>query len=571
MPTNREFLRINMNRLILWVIHLKMLLIRFCLWKPFLKKLSQPEASQKVLLRKILQTNKDTEFGRQYGFESIREFSEYAAKVPIHQYEELRPYLDRQESGKVHVLCSEHPVMYAQTSGTTSRPKLIPILPKTVSNYQASQQIFSYASYSTIPGLYDGRILAIVSPAIEGVLPTGTPYGSMSGLIYESMPRLLRSKYILPVEVFAIEDYATKYYILAAFALSVRDISFIASANPSTFLKIASVIWKNSASLIHDISTGTISGVDTLDPEKKDKIKAAFHKNEARARELDTLFGRPLPPKSDQVWPQLKAIFTWLGGSCHVYVPTLRNLLHEDVRIIEMGYLASEFRGSITVDSRNNHAVPAIHENFYEFADRLEWESGKKDTQTIEKVVPGKEYYIITTTQSGLYRYFINDVVVFGELYQKTPTLKFLEKGSGVTNLTGEKLHENQVNEAMTQIFQFHGISYTFFLLLACEETRRYHLFIEERAAFISDIASELDSILTYSNIEYKSKRASGRLHAPDLTLLRKGTGDTYKRHCLQSGQREAQFKYLCLQYKNKQSFDFTPYFLLSSDQSSLH
>ncbi len=97
-----------------------------------------------------------------------------------------------QEIKKKPMLNAEQPIMYAQTSGTTGEPKYVPILKSTVKNYKYSQNIFAYAQYSTFPDIFFGKILAIVSPDIEGFLETGTPFGSMSGFIYKSMPSRTR-------------------------------------------------------------------------------------------------------------------------------------------------------------------------------------------------------------------------------------------------------------------------------------------------------------------------------------------------------------------------------------------
>ena len=120
-------------------------------------------------------------------------------------------------------------------------------------------------------------------------------------------------------------------------------------------------------------------------------------------------------------------------------------------KLVEMGYLSSEFRGSLTVDPVNNRAVPTVHENFFEFVEREKWENGCPEFLTIDQIELGAAYYVIVTTRAGLYRYFINDVVEFDGHYCKTPTIHFLEKGAGVTSITGEKLHENQVTQAMKE------------------------------------------------------------------------------------------------------------------------
>ena len=128
----------------------------------------------------------------------------------------------------------EKPQRYARTSGSTGTPKLIPVSDDTFERHRLAQKIFSCCHAAAVPGLFDGSIIGFVSPSIEGHLPGGTPYGSMSGMIYRSMPRLLRRKYLLPPEIFDLADYELKYLLIAIFAASDRSrASFARAIMPS--------------------------------------------------------------------------------------------------------------------------------------------------------------------------------------------------------------------------------------------------------------------------------------------------------------------------------------------------
>ena len=164
------------------------------------------------------------------------------------------------------------------------------------------------------------------------------------------------------------------------------------------------------------------------------------------------------------IWPNLKAITTWTGGSCSILVSSLKKQLAPSTHIVEMGYLSSEFRGSITIDILNNKGVPTLHENFFEFVEKEDWENENPTFLTLEQLEEGKQYYVVTTTQNGLYRYFINDIIEVTGTYNNTPTTEFVQKGKGVTNITGEKLYESQLIQAMDKIKQEHGFEVSFFL-----------------------------------------------------------------------------------------------------------
>ena len=145
---------------------------------------------------------------------------------------------------------------------------------------------------------------------------------------------------------------------------------------------------------------------------------------------------------------------TWTSGSCRVLIPSLRKQLLPSTNIIEMGYLSSEFRGSITIDVLKNKGIPTLEENFFEFVAEEEWGSETPTFLTLEQIEEDRKYYIFVTTQNGLYRYFINDIVEVNGRYNSTPAIRFTQKGKGVTNITGEKLYENQLVQVMEAIKQ---------------------------------------------------------------------------------------------------------------------
>ena len=158
--------------------------------------------------------------------------------MPVQTYETLRPYIEDQERTGEPALNAERPLMYARTSGTTGQAKLIPVLPTTIQEYKRSQAIQSYVQFSADAATYYGRLLAIVSPAREGTLESGTRYGSTSGFMYENMPAVAKTKYVLPSAVFWIADYELKYLLILRLAVTHRDITHIACANPSTLVKL---------------------------------------------------------------------------------------------------------------------------------------------------------------------------------------------------------------------------------------------------------------------------------------------------------------------------------------------
>ena len=225
-----------------------------------------------------------------------------------------------------------------------------------------------------------------------------------------------------------------------------------------------------------------------------------------------------------------------------------------------MGYLASEFRGSITVDALNNIAVPTLHENFFEFVERTEWEANTPHYRRLDELEKGKEYYVIVTTHAGLFRYSIDDIVKVTGTFHNTPTIAFVQKGKSVTNITGEKLYEIQVVDAIEKVKIDHDLAIDFFIMFADPDRMLYQLYVEHYTIFDFDLSKSLDTQLMHANIEYSEKRKSDRLKPLEVLFVKSGTGDAYKKHCINRSQRESQYKITHLQYKGQQTFDFESY-----------
>ena len=540
-----------------------MMWIRKKYYVPFIELTKNPKINQWNLLKNILHQNKDTHFGSKHKFTSIQSYKDFQNAIPINEYEDLRSYINQQEQTGEPYLNSQQPVMYAQTSGTTGEPKNIPILNASIESYKHSQSLFSYTLYSFDTEVYSGNILAIVSPDIEGYLSTGTPYGAISGLIYKSMPALLRQSYLLPFEIFTVSDYDVKYYLICAFALKSENITLIATPNPSTILRLKDIIDTNFENLLHDIESGNLSCMKEIDPKKRKGINCKFKQNQLRAsqlRELKKKRGRLI---ISDIWPNLKLISTWTSGNCSTLLPALRAQLSSKSFIAEIGYMSSEFRGTVNLDIRNEIQVPTLNENFFEFVERDEWGSESPNFLMLHEIELGKDYYIFVTTRNGLYRYFINDIIQVTGKYHNTPTIKFIQKGDGVTNLTGEKLYEDQVNKAVLKVIKNYNLRIKFYVMVGYSKELKYRLYIQQ--PFKPAYAHEIEEEICQLNIEYMEKRNSGRLMPLEVVCVEKRTAEEFKKYNLDKGQREGQFKLVRLLSDKDCDFNFNKFCIRES------
>ncbi|MGE0474267.1 MAG: GH3 auxin-responsive promoter family protein, partial [Nitrospirales bacterium] len=190
----------------------QMALCRRRLWNPFMEQLRQPQAVQDGVLKKILQTQASTVFGKTHRFKLLRGYQEFRLEVPIHTYEDLRLPIEDQEELKEARLNKEQPQTYALTSGTTGHPKLIPVLNGTREALSRYQWLSTYAQYRAIPAIFNGKMMVIAGAEVEGYLETGTSYGSMSGMLTAALPSVLQQKLFLPHELHEVGDYQRKYF-----------------------------------------------------------------------------------------------------------------------------------------------------------------------------------------------------------------------------------------------------------------------------------------------------------------------------------------------------------------------
>jgi sterol desaturase/sphingolipid hydroxylase (fatty acid hydroxylase superfamily) len=541
-------------------LRLHMAFVRRRAWRPLLAATQRPRAAQFAVLRRILTANRATQFGREHGFAEIAGIADFRRRVPMQTYESLSPYIDSQERTGAPFLTADRPVLYAQTSGTTGAPRHFPLSRRALAQHKRSQDLFAYVQYRGEPGAYDGRILAIVSPAVEGRLPSGTPFGAISGSLYRAMPRLAQLKYVLPPEVFEVSDYELKYLLILRLALAEENVTGMATANPSTFLRLLSVLREHRAELMADLEQSRFARLDELPSPVRRVVESRLCCGRRRLEELRQVLARADVSFAD-LWPHLRLVSTWTGGSCGIALKTLRALIPSSARVVDPGYLASEFRGSITIDAASSAGVPTLQENFFEFVEKERWENGEPEFRLLDELEIGREYYVVVTTSTGLYRYFINDMVRATGRFHATPTIAFMQKGKGVTTITGEKLYESQVLEAVHAAEAEVGETTRFFVMLADVEKARYQLFVECDARFRPDgaqFAARVDALLGERNIEYHSKRASGRLAPLELCPMREGFGEAYRAWCVGNGQRDGQFKTIALQYVTDFRFDYT-------------
>ena len=516
-------------------------------WRSFDRATRDPDATQLHLLQRILKSNAETAFGRDHNFSSINSFEDYRSAVPLGDYEAVRPWVDRIMAGEKAVLTRDDPYLFAMTSGTAGQPKLIPVTQATSKFVGALSRLWLYRNTVDHPGVLDGKALVIVSPAIEGYTDSGIPYGSASGYIYRNAAWIIRRQYAVPYPVFGIKDYEAKYYTVMRFAIE-QQLSIIASPNPSTILRLVDTANSNAERIIRDIRDGTISDEAEIEPELRVELTARLRPNPARAAELEAILDREGALRPRDYWPNMALVGCWKGGSVGATVDRLRPWFPEATPFRDIGFLASEANFTLPIQDEGSRGILAITGNVYEFIPEGEIDSPNPRVLTAGQLEDGASYYIIVTTQSGLYRYDINDVVRVNGFHNRTPMIEFLRKGRDMLSLEGEKLHVSQLIDAMREAQTTTGVAVEYFRFLGHPAENRYSLQLELRDEATPDedvisLGRAVDDALSRLNIEYEQKRGSGRLHPPLLHIMAPGWSSRRLAAKMATAVRDIQYK----------------------------
>lgn len=521
------------------------------------------EQAQLDLLQTIIRTNVDTRFGQDHNFSAITDWDGFRRNVPIQTYESLERYISEQIKTQNYSLVGMPLVSLARTSGTTGPTKDIPMTAHGLQAIRDAQRQLALSLYRDTR-FFDGRILALFSPHVEGRLKEGLAYGSSSGQANRNTPPLFRSKYVYPDEIAALRDYDLKYYLYALFGILEQNVTGIATANPSSVSRIADIIEDRRAQLVSDLKAADISHYAQLSSTNIPKrFVDLCHSNQKRREDLMRLLATTDDVPLARFWPNLSAVAVWTGGSCVVALETLRRLVPAGTKFVEIGYRASEFVGSVNICANTNTCLPTVHHTVFEFCEQKAWEDDRPEFTHVSELEEGVNYYVFVTTSSGLYRYNINDIVQAGQKHQGCPSIRFLQKGKGITSITGEKLYVHQALQAVTGTQHKLGVDIKFCLLLADVDSANYRALVEigdRETDFSEKFAETLDDTLQTLNSEYADKRKSGRLKPMQVSPVKLGTGEAIKRQALANGQREAQYKPPCLEYASQFDFDFMPW-----------
>ena len=516
----------------------------------FDKLTRSPHSSQKKLLFEILRKNKDTEYGKKYYFSKISDEKDFQKYIPVNSYEDLEPYVEKIIDGRRNILTSDMPVMFNLTSGSSDKPKYIPVTAKTKKHTDILMHQWLYRTLLCHSTFLDGYSLVITGSPVEGYTSSDIAYGSLSGQIYNNLPRGIMDRYALPFVVAEISNYDLRYYAIARLAIE-KEVSFIATPNPTTLIRLAEIGMQYQEEIIRSIQEGCLFKksdfqINAHDLEIVKSLNNTIKPDISRGEFLRDIINNNERLLPRYYWSSLKLIGCWLGGSVGYHAEKLSSYYGGAPRR-DLGYLASE--GCITLPYEDSTAsgILALQNNYYEFVP----EDAASHSQVLlsHELEKGKLYKILLTNESGLYRYDINDTVRVDKFYNQTPVLSFVHKSNDILNITGEKLHLNHLLAAFKKVQSRFGISVSQFRVAPNNDFIRHEIFI----AFSRDVSpvivknsilQEIDFYLSETNIEYAQKRKSKRLNPPCLHVMDASWENEIKKNLIDSGMRDIQYKW---------------------------
>ncbi|MEZ6059757.1 MAG: GH3 auxin-responsive promoter family protein [Planctomycetaceae bacterium] len=512
--------------------------------------------TQHRVLQGLLELNADSQFSRDFGLRPGLCLQDFQSRLDISDYDRVAPYVDRMKVGDHRALLGRRNrlLMYAVTSGTTSDSKLIPITDRFVADYRRGWQHWGVAAHMQRPQLRHLNMAQITSSHRRFHTPDGTPCGNISGLVAEMQRPIVRRLYSIPAHVAHLNDADAKRYAVSWFALADPWVGMFITANPGTLLHLCQFFNDNADRLIRDISDGTIR-CQGLSKSEQATLKRLLKRRPARARELHRILNEHGALKPTECWKALHTLGVWSGGSARAYLTQLRHV-YGDVPIRDHGLHASEGRMTSPVDDGTPAGILDIQSHFFEFVPVEYGEIASPDVLEAHELQYGRDYFILLTTSSGLYRYNIRDVVRCVGYYGTTPLLEFRHKGAHISSIAGEKIAESQVVDAVERACRHQEVLLQQFTLTPEWGTPpRYTLFVQPRslngsppASLLQDLSREVDRLLRQANCEYEEKRGTRRLGSVETCVVPDHHWDAFMAQRIsRAGGSVEQYKHPCL------------------------
>ena len=448
------------------------------------KQATDAVAYQEKVFRELLRKGKGTAFGRDHRFSEIKNHRDFAERVPIRDYEALKPYIERIKKGEKDVLWPGVPKYFAKTSGTTSGVKYIPITKDSIPNHfgTARNALFNYFARTGKGEWLDGKLIFLSgSPELE--VTNGILTGRLSGISNHMIPAWLKTSQLPTYETNCIEDWETKLDKIVEETID-QDMRLISGIPPWVQMYYERLL--------------AVSG--------KQYVKDIF--------------------------PNF-SVFVFGGVNYEPYRDALESLIGKRIDSVET-YPASEgfiaFQDSQTEPGLMLNVASGI---FFEFIPTDEYFNENPTRLTLKEAEIGVNYALILNNNAGLWGYSIGDTVKFVSL--NPPRLVVSGRIKHFISAFGEHVIGKEVEEAMLKVSRAFRIAVTEFTVAPQVNPPQgalpYHEWLTEfetRPQDLAEFADALDKEMQTQNIYYQDLRNGKILQPLKITLLQSGAFRAY-------------------------------------------
>ena len=456
-------------------------LARFRHWR-IEQWMNNPIDAQREVLQDLVTHGQYTEFGRKYNLKELFSIRKFKERIPIHEYEDLKPYIDRLIQGEENVLWNTPVNWFAKSSGTTNdKSKFIPITQESLENchFQAAKDVLTlYYNYHSESDLLTGKGLVIGGSHQISKINEEIHYGDLSAVLLQNTPMWANWIRTPELSIALMDEWEGKIEMLAQSTIQ-EDVTSISGVPTWTMILIKRIL--------------EITGKSTL----------------------------------KEVWPNLE-LYIHGGVSFLPYREQFEKIIGEGCNYLEM-YNASEgFFSAQDHPDEEGMLLFLNHGIFYEFMPIEEY--GKENPKTIglKQVETGKNYAPVISTNGGLWRYLVGDTIQFTSLWP------FRIKVSGrlkqYINAFGEEVISDNTDKAITIASQKTGMvvnDYTAAPVYFADNQKGAHEWLiefENTPVSTENFAYELDCALKSLNSDYEAKRYKDiALTLPHVHALNKG------------------------------------------------
>ncbi len=444
---------------------------------------SHPVAVQREVLQELVTAAQYTEFGRKYNFSKLFTLREFKKNVPIHEYDDIKPYILRMMEGEENILWNTPVKWFAKSSGTTSdKSKFIPISEESLydNHFKASKDVLSYY-YKNFPSsdLLTGKGLVVGGSHQISKVNEDIQYGDLSAVLMQNSPFWGQWIRTPELSVALLDEWEMKIEKLAQITAN-ENVTSIAGVPTWTLLLLKRIL--------------EIKGRSTI----------------------------------REVWPNLELYIN--GGVSFIpYKDQFDKLIGEKINYLEI-YNASEgFIAAQVKPDDDGMLLFTEHGIFYEFMPVEEYKKKDPVTVGLKDVVTGKNYALIISTTGGLWRYLIGDTIQFTSL--DPYKIKISGRLKHYMNAFGEEVIVDNSDKAIAMASERTNAvvnDYTAAPVYFSENNNGAHEWLIEFEKDPDDLElfiTELDKALKNINSDYEAKRHKNiALRMPIVHKLPKGT-----------------------------------------------